>query len=162
YANTLYQSKEFQATVNGALFSLPAGDIQAAFGANYRKEYLNAQVDPLTSQSFGVVNGIPTITCPGPSSICSSPAQGGYNVKEAYVELLAPLLKDVPFATALNLTIGDRYSKYSDFGSTNNWKAAIEWRPIQDLLLRGTVSKVFRAPTPTNLFAGPSTDAPTA
>src|SRR5262249_55579369 len=102
------------------------------------------------------------ITCPGPSSICSSPAQGGYNVKEAYAEVLVPILKDLAFAKSLNLILGDRYSKYSNFGSTNNWKAAIEWRPIEDLLLRGTASKVFRAPTPTNLFAGPSTDAPTA
>jgi len=58
--------------------------------------------------------------------------------------------------------LGDRYSKYSNFGSTNNWKAAIEYRPIEDLLLRATASKVFRAPTPTNLFAGPTSDAPTA
>ena len=64
-----------------------------------------------------------------------------------------PILKDVPFVHSLNIDIGDRYSKYSNFGSTNNWKVAIEYRPIEDLLLRGTVSKVFRAPTPTNLFS---------
>jgi outer membrane receptor protein involved in Fe transport len=83
-------------------------------------------------------------------------------VKEAYAELLIPVLKDVPFAHSLNIDLGDRWSKYSNFGSTNNWKAAIEWRPIDDLLLRTTVSKVFRAPSPTNLFAGPAQDAPTA
>ena len=76
--------------------------------------------------------------------------------------MLIPILKDVPFAHSLNIDIGDRYSKYSNFGSTNNWKVAIEYRPIEDLLLRATVSKVFRAPTPTNLFAGPTGDAPTA
>src|SRR6202000_2654272 len=70
--------------------------------------------------------------------------------------------KDQPFAPSLNIDIGDRYSKYSNFGSTNNWKVAIEYRPIEDLLLRGTVSKVFRAPTPTNLFQGPAADSPTA
>jgi outer membrane receptor protein involved in Fe transport len=74
--------------------------------------------------------------------------------------LLSPILKDVPFANALNLTLGDRYSKYSNFGSTNNWKAAIEYRPIEDLLLRGTVSEVFRAPTISNLFQGATSDAP--
>ena len=68
----------------------------------------------------------------------------------------------MPFAHSLNIGLGDRYSKYSNFGSTNNWKVALEYRPIEDLLLRGTVSKVFRAPTPTDLFNGPSADAPSA
>jgi outer membrane receptor protein involved in Fe transport len=62
----------------------------------------------------------------------------------------------------LNLTVGDRYSKYSNFGSTNNSKFALEYRPIEDLLLRGTVSQVFRAPTVSNLFGGAATSAPQA
>jgi hypothetical protein len=93
---------------------------------------------------------------------CVSPIVGGFNVKEAYGELLIPILKDVPFASALNLTVGDRYSKYSNFGSTNNTKFAIEYRPIEDLLLRGTVSKVFRAPTISDLYQGATSSAPQA
>ena len=162
FLSTLYQMKSAEASVNGSLFSLPAGDVQLAVGGSYRKEYLDGQVDPLIDSTFTQPGGTPTINCPGPSSICSSPAQGGFNVKEAYAELLVPILKDVPFVHSLNVDIGDRYSKYSDFGSTNNWKVAIEYRPIEDLLLRGTVSKVFRAPSASNLFAGPAADAPTA
>jgi outer membrane receptor protein involved in Fe transport len=163
FLSTLYQTKTMEASVNGALFSLPAGDVQLAVGGNYRKEYLHGAVDPLISTTFSTdANGNPVLLCPGPNSICSSAAQGGFNVKEAYAELLIPVLKDVPFVHSLNVDIGDRYSKYSNFGSTNNWKVAIEYRPIEDLLLRGTVSKVFRAPTPTDLFAGPAGDAPTA
>jgi iron complex outermembrane recepter protein len=162
FLTTLYQMKTAEASVNGTLFSLPAGDVQLAVGASYRKEYVDGQVDPLINTTYATINGSAAFLCPGPSSICSSAAQGGYNVKEAYAELLVPVLKDVPFVHSLNLDIGDRYSKYSDFGSTNNWKVAVEYRPIEDLLLRGTVSKVFRAPTPTNLFAGPTADAPVA
>ncbi len=163
YANTLYQMKEWDASANGSLFSLPAGDVMLAVGGDYRKEYLHGDVDPLVVNTYSLdANGVPQITCPGPNSICSSAAQGGYNVKEAYAELLVPILKDVPFVHSLNVDIGDRYSKYSNFGSTSNWKVAVEYRPIEDLLLRATVSKVFRAPTPTNLFAGPAGDAPTA
>jgi outer membrane receptor protein involved in Fe transport len=164
FTSTLYQMKSAEASVNGPLpFSLPAGDVQLAFGANFRKEYLDGKVDPLINTTYATdPNGVPSLLCPGPSSICTSPAQGGFTVKEAYAELLIPVLKDVPFAHSLNIDLGDRFSKYSNFGSTSNWKAAIEWRPIDDLLLRGTVAKVFRAPTPTNLFAGPGADAPTA
>jgi outer membrane receptor protein involved in Fe transport len=158
----LYQMKSAEASVNGTLFSLPAGDVQLALGGSYRKEYVNDQVDPIIATTFSTPGGVPTVNCAGPSSLCTSSTQGGYNVKEAYAELLVPVLKDLPFVHSLNVDIGDRYSKYSDFGSTNNWKVAIEYRPIEDLLLRGTVSKVFRAPTATNLFAGPEFDSPTA
>ena len=162
FLSTDYQMKSAEASVNGSLFSLPAGDVQLAVGGNYRKEYQDSKVDPLLNITFNNVGGVPTLNCPGPGSICSSPTQGGYNVKEAYAEVLIPILKDAPFAHSLNIDIGDRYSKYSNFGSTSNWKIALEYRPIEDLLLRGTVSKVFRAPTTSNLFAGPSQDAPTA
>ena len=37
-------------------------------------------------------------------SQCGSALQGGYNVKEVYAELFVPILKDVPFVHALNLT----------------------------------------------------------
>src|SRR4029079_7737470 len=91
---------------------------------------------------------------------CVSPLQGSYTVKEAYAELLIPILKDLPLVSALNLTVGDRYSKYSNFGSNHHTKFALEYRPIEDLLLRGTVSKVLRAPTVTDIFGGAGSDAP--
>jgi outer membrane receptor protein involved in Fe transport len=59
----------------------------------------------------------------------------------------------------LNLTIGDRYSRVSTFGSTNNLKFALEWKPFDDLLLRGTMEDVFRAPNVAELYSSGS-DAP--
>ncbi|MEO7325475.1 MAG: TonB-dependent receptor [Dokdonella sp.] len=138
---------------NGPLFELPGGSVQLALGANYRTEYTHSNVDTsliLDQNTFTCILG----------SQCASALQGGYNVKEGYAELFVPILKDIPFVHALNMTIGDRYSKYSSFGSTSNYKIALEWRPIEDLLLRGTVSKVFRAPTVADIFAGGASDAP--
>ncbi|HEX6832149.1 MAG TPA: TonB-dependent receptor [Rudaea sp.] len=162
FLKKLYQEKRAELQANGTLFSLPAGDVQLALGADYRKEYLHSAVDPLINTTFTNDKGLVTLNCAGPGSICTSPTQGGFSVKEGYAELLLPVLKDLPFVHSLNIDLGDRWSKYSNFGTTNNWKAALEWRPIEDLLLRGTVSKVFRAPTPTDLFAGPTADSPTA
>ena len=68
----------------------------------------------------------------------------------------------MPFAHSLNVDIGTRYSKFNLAGNTTNSKLAVEWRPIEDLLLRGTVSEVFRAPNISELFAGAASDAPTA
>src|SRR5262249_31480690 len=145
--------------VSGSLFELPAGSVQLAAGASYRKEWLHQEVD---STLEGYVNTLGKLTCTLSFSICSGSTRGGYNVKEAYAELLVPIAKDLPFLHSLKLDLGDRYSKYSNFGSTNNWKAAVELRPVEDLLLRGTVSKVFRAPSATDIFAGPAGDSPTA
>jgi outer membrane receptor protein involved in Fe transport len=140
--------------VSGGLFDLPAGTVQLAGGVSHRDEYTRTTSDSLLE--IDPATGGCTL-----GSQCASSLQGGYNVKEAYAEVFIPVLKDVPFVHALNLTLGDRYSKYSSFGSTSNWKVALEWRPIEDLLLRGTVSKVFRAPTVANVFGPPVSVAPT-
>src|SRR5690348_3182546 len=133
--------------VSGGLFDLPAGTAQLAFGASWRSEYTNGTVDPVL-----LINSIGTCTF---SSQCAAPLHGGFSVKEAYAELFVPVLKDLPFVYALNVDLGDRFSKFSDFGSTNNWKVGIEYRPIEDLLLRGTISGVFRAPTIGDIFGQP-------
>ena len=147
------QEKVGRIDLNGGLFDLPAGTAQLAIGASYRKDYTHSNVD--TSLLINPATGNCVL-----GSQCGSPLQGGFNVKEVYAELFVPILKDVPFVHALNLTLGDRYSKYNNFGNTNNTKIALEWRPIEDLLLRGTVSEVFRAPTIGNLFAAAASDAP--
>ena len=145
--------RTMHADVSGGLFDLPAGTVQLAAGASYRKEYTNNIVsnDLLLNPLTG--------TCIL-GSACSAKLQGGYNVKEAYAEVFIPVLKDIPFIHALNVTLGDRFSKYSTFGSTNNWKIGLEYRPIEDLLLRGTVSTVFRAPGISDVFGPPISSAP--
>jgi outer membrane receptor protein involved in Fe transport len=152
-SNNFSIERVYSADVNGGLFDLPAGTVQLAAGASYRKEYTRSEIDPLLL--IDPATGNCTL-----GSQCSSPLRGGYNVKEAYAEVFVPILSDLPFAQSLNVTIGDRYSKYSTFGSTNNTKFAVEYRPITDLLLRGTVSEVFRAPTIGNVYGAPISDAP--
>ncbi|HEV7122300.1 MAG TPA: TonB-dependent receptor [Rhodanobacter sp.] len=151
--NIYSMERSTHADISGGLFDLPAGTVQLAAGASYRKVYTHSVIDPV------LILNPATGTCTLGSQ-CSSPLQGGYNVKEAYAELFIPVLKDLPFIRALNVTLGDRYSKYSTFGSTNNWKVGVEFRPIEDLMLRGTVSTVFRAPTVGNVFSAPASSAP--
>ena len=152
-SNFFTQEKVWRGDLNGGLFELPAGTMQLAVGASYRKEYTHSIVD--TSLLINPATGQCVL-----GSQCGSALQGGYNVKDVYAELFIPILKDIPFIHALNLTMGDRYSKYNTFGNTNNSKIALEWRPIEDLLLRGTVSEVFRAPTVADIFASAASDAP--
>ena len=76
FTTFLYQTRSAEASANGSLFSLPAGDVQLAGGVLYRKEYLGFKVDPLINTTYSSPDGVPTITCPGPSSICTSPSPG--------------------------------------------------------------------------------------
>src|SRR5690606_4061801 len=70
--------------------------------------------------------------------------------------LRVPILSDVPAIKELNLSLATRYSDYDTFGSTTNSKAGLEFRPIEEVLVRATYSEGFRAPTIANLFAGGS------
>ncbi len=148
-------SREGTLNVSGDLFDLPAGAVSLAVGGLYRKEYSNLKVD--STITFDPATG----TC-DLGTACTSPLTGNITTKEAYAELFIPILKDVPFFHSLNVDIGTRYSKFSLAGNTSNSKLAVEWRPIEDLLVRGTVSEIFRSPNLSELFAGLASNAPTA
>ncbi|MFT3897881.1 MAG: TonB-dependent receptor [Thermomonas sp.] len=153
YGSNLYISKGFEANASGELFQMPAGAAQLAFGAQWRHEYQRSEVE-----FVAVAN--PDATCQISQEACGSPVTGGFTTSELYGELFLPLLKDVPFAKTLNATLGTRYSDYDLFGNNTSSKLQVEWRPFDDLLLRGTVAEVFRAPSVTDLYAGPAGNAP--
>lgn len=134
--------------MNGSLFELPAGTAQLAVGANYRK-FEVVQFGRYRDRHRPGHRQLQQL-----AGTVHLPYSGAYDVKEAYAEAFVPLLKDLPFLHSLNLTLGDRYSDYSSFGTTNNWKLALEYRPIEDSFLRGTVSQAFRAPNTAQLYTG--------
>ena len=67
--------------------------------------------------------------------------EGNRTVYAAYVELNLPIIKDLDVTAAL------RFDNYSDFGSTTNPKVSFRYQPIQQVLLRGSYSTGFRAPS---------------
>lgn len=139
------QEKIWHAEAEGGLVDLPAGTMQLAVGADYRQEHTHSVIGSLLLiDSSG--------NCPL-GELCTAPLEGGYNVKDGYAELFVPLLAKVPGAYGLNVTLGDRYSRFSSFGSTNNAEFKMEWRPIKSLLLRGSVEEVFRAPTLSDVYS---------
>jgi outer membrane receptor protein involved in Fe transport len=153
--STTYVQRGFEANASGELFNLPAGAAQLAFGAAWRREYQRSEVDYTAIAR-------PDGTCSISQEACGTPLAGGFTVGEMYGELFLPVLKDMPFAKALNVTFGTRYSNYSNFGNTTNSKLQVEWRPIDDLLLRGTVAEVFRAPSIGDLYSGAQGNTPQA
>jgi iron complex outermembrane recepter protein len=66
---------------------------------------------------------------------------GSRSVYAGYAEL------NVPITKALDVTAAVRYDKYSDFGNTTNPKFSFRFQPSQQLLMRGSYSTGFRAPS---------------
>lgn len=125
------------------LFDLPAGPISLAFGGEYRNEYINGTVDALFQPGF--VDGKPiTRTWTYGNYL---PNTGSYDVKEGYIETVIPIIKGMDFNGAFRMT------DYSTSGSVNTWKAGLTWQIIEDIRLRGTVSRDIRAPNLSELFA---------
>lgn len=137
------ETRVFSANITGGLFDLPAGELAFAAGLEYRKEEGKFVPDALA------VTG-------GSTNLSSGPTRGSYNVKEAYVELQAPLLMDKPFAKELSLNVASRYSDYDTFGDTTNSKISLKWKPFDSLLVRATAADGFRAPTISDLYGGTS------
>ncbi|MGH8108571.1 MAG: TonB-dependent receptor domain-containing protein, partial [Arenimonas sp.] len=148
--NTRTQSqKGFQANFSGDLFSIGDRSVQAAFGVEFRKVSLD--VDITQAQIFDPV----TLTCGVSQEICASDTHGSYDVKEVYGEAR------IPFTDKFSVEIGTRWSDYSSFGDTVNSKLGFQFRPSEQVLLRGTYAEVFRAPTVSNLFGGLAVTNPT-
>ncbi len=142
-------TRMFEANVSNAeLFNLPAGPVGIALGASAHR------VSGSSTPDFLTLLDPATGRCQMSTDACSAAVAGGYTVKEAYAESVVPVVKDMPFFRVLNLTVGSRHSRYSTFGATTNSKVGIEWRPVDDVLLRGTWAEVFRTPSITDLYSG--------
>ena len=71
---------------------------------------------------------------------------GERSQKALFVESLIPLNE------MLELNLAARYDKYSDFGSALSPKASIRFQPVDNLVVRTSYAKGFRAPGLTDLY----------
>ncbi|AXI04163.1 TonB-dependent receptor [Aquirhabdus parva] len=116
------------ATIAGPLWTLPAGDIGFAAGYQFRNESLNSQT------STAVLSG--TELRPAIDII-----DGSRNVSALFAEFKVPVL------STLEANVAGRLDHYSDFGTAFSPKFSLRYQPTNWLLLRGTASRGFRAPS---------------
>jgi outer membrane receptor protein involved in Fe transport len=131
------------ANITGPVFALPAGEVKIAAGAEYRKEQSEALFSPETQAGNTMGNALSNTT-------------GEYNVKEAYVETIVPLLSNASFARSLDFEAAYRIGDYSTVGTVDSWKAGMTWAPIDDIRFRAVYSVATRAPNIGELFSGPN------
>ena len=132
-----------RAVISGDLgFSSPGASepIGFAIGTEYRK-YRAQQASDLLAKTPGELGG---------AGGAAPDINGGYDVYEAYGELIVPLLADKPLFHSLTIEGGARYSRYSvDGGGTNStwtYKVGASWEPVEDIKFRGNYSRAVRAP----------------
>ena len=140
-----------QLQVNGKLFDLGAGPAQIAIVADYRKNsYLFNPDNNVTANSGWAPGGnveafTATLAVP----------YHAINVKEIAGQVDVPLLSNKPFFKELAIGAAGRVSNYSVSGSVTSYEADARWRPVSNLLVRGSYQHAVRAPNIGELYSPP-------
>jgi iron complex outermembrane receptor protein len=147
---------EVGANFGGSPFDTWAGPVAFNVGLNYRKQSLGqtSNADPTVAIDYTGIRGLPATTPARFSFTNVGVADGKLTSKEAYGELVVPILKDFVLAQELELNGAVRYTDYSTSGGVWTWKGGVSWVVTNGLRFRGTRSKDIRAPTLYDLFAG--------
>ncbi len=129
------------AVMTGDLFALPAGNIGAAFGTEYRK------VDGLFVPSQG-----------GVGDLNQGPTGGDYDVWELFAEVLVPITDTFEASAAV------RYSDYSLSNVAGVWTygSGLTWHATNSFMLRAQYQHAVRAPSVDELFAAQTGSGPAA
>ncbi|WP_239700948.1 TonB-dependent receptor domain-containing protein [Massilia sp. 9096] len=129
------QITQWDAKANTEFGHLPGGTIGFAAGVELRREKVDLAPDPLvaTGQIFGLAN-----------TILSS----SRDVKSAFVELGAPVLKNLSFDFA------GRVDKYPNLKSNFVPKVGGKWTVTDTFAVRGTYAEGFRAPSLSQIVPG--------
>ncbi|NYR12322.1 TonB-dependent receptor [Pseudoalteromonas sp. MIP2626] len=122
------------------LATLDGGDLGLYIGASYREtDYFDqAEAQNEAKNIIGTAGG----------------SAAGDRIESAvFAELL------VPVTDMVELNFAARYDDYSDVGSSFVPKASIKFQPLDELVLRASWGKGFRAPTLEDLYKAPSESA---
>ncbi len=127
----------------GGFFSLPGGPVQFSFGGEYRRETSSFAPSANFTKGLFLLYNEPTVV---------TPLRGSFDVKEAFGELNAPILKDKRFAQILSVGAAYRFSSYSTIGDTHTYQFNGIYAPVRDISFRGSYGEAVRAPNVSELF----------
>jgi iron complex outermembrane recepter protein len=119
---------------------LATESIKVAFGVEGRRDSLRNVTDDPTSQDLLSGAGGATIGLSGHTKVL-----------DLFSELRVPLVQDAPFADQLGLELAYRNSDYDPI-TTDTYKVAADWAPVQDVRFRASYQRAIRAPNVVELF----------
>lgn len=115
-------------TATRPLFDLPAGTVNVATGAQFRRESIDSRTSDAVLSGSELRPALDII-------------KGARHVTAGYAEF------NVPILASLEANVAGRLDHYSDFGNAFAPKFSLRWQPEDWLLLRGSFSRGFRAPS---------------
>jgi outer membrane receptor protein involved in Fe transport len=131
-------------SLRGEPFSLPAGPVSIAVGGEARKESVNRTVGALdTAKAF--------------TTFSFSAMSGSYSVKEAFAEVLVPVVSNVPVLNKLEVNAAARISDYNTTGSIWSWKLGATNEFFPGFSGRITESRDIRSANLSELFTTSTT-----
>ena len=138
-------SAEF--TLSGEPFELPAGPVNSVFGVFYKRDEYSLRPDELASTFLP--DGRPDIAgaIGGQGDV-----DGEDHNLDVYVEVLVPLIADLPGVQSLQTVLGYRYSDYASAGGTSSYKAELLYQPVDPVRFRGSFQHAVRAPSVFELY----------
>jgi outer membrane receptor protein involved in Fe transport len=146
---------DFGGSITGSPLSTWAGPINLALSGEWRRTSLKSTSD-VSPDVKADCTGIRFNTCNANTNLHQVTFAiiplVRQTVWEGALEAEVPLLADSPIAERLSLNLAARYAHYDTFGGSWTWKAGIDWRVNDELLLRATRSRDFRAPNLSNLY----------
>ncbi|MEO8313206.1 MAG: TonB-dependent receptor [Pseudomonadota bacterium] len=120
--------------MDGEAFSLPAGPVKVAIGA----QYMNQGTDGYQ------------VTAPNDSFAGGRFGVNRRDVLAAFGQVNIPLVSEaneVRLVHSLNLDLSARYDYYDTVGGTTNPRIGATWEPVEGLRIRGSWSTAYTAPT---------------
>ncbi len=136
------EQRVFNANIGSDLFDVGGGAIAYNLGWEWRRESTDFSPDDFLRIGLGRNSAIQRV-------------HGSYHTSEFFGEVVVPLVSDTnarPLLQRLTLTGKGRRVDNSVNGEFTAWTGGLQWSPVEDLELRGNLTRSLRAPSLTELY----------
>jgi iron complex outermembrane receptor protein len=140
YGNTVYEQSQIEIFLDGPLFTLPAGEVRGGVGFSRIHERINDI--PGENNRAGNAWG----------SSSAGITRGRKMTRAVFGEVAIPIVKDLPFAEAIDLSLSARLTDVDVYGSDTTYKAGLGWQITPTLRARSSYGTSFRAPALFELY----------
>lgn len=138
-----FEVRSADISASGPIFTLPAGEVGLAVGAEVRTEKMKNLGTQLNRDSQIVAGS------------AGSDTAGDRRLYSYYAEVSVPVIKHDDMSLEIQGAV--RHEQYSDFGETTKPKLAAVFRPLPELMLRASYGESFLAPNLAFLYTSSST-----
>ena len=141
-SRSVLEQNVWSANFNVDTFDLPAGPVGFAAGYERREEKGKFENSAFSQLGLGRADAV-------------QPIQGSYVSEEFYAEFYAPLVSsdmDVPLVRNLSIEGAWRTMDNEIAGADDAWTVGVRYMPIDDVEVRGNITRSVRAPSIQEFF----------